>query len=198
VRSIAVTRDQKLLDGIMKHKYLIPGQAGELFFTTIENDVYREKKAAARLLSLYRKKLINRFRVPGDPFIYTASGSRYSTKMIHYLAITDVLLEIKKLLPSSSALEYEVEYHHNNVIADLYICYSNHFRGESREYFIEVELESSGNIIDKIQKYERFIENEKLIIVCKHHRVVERIRSEEYYIPVQAIDLQYIKEQWHW
>lgn len=198
MRAIARARDQKLLDGVIKHKYLIPEQAAELFFTNIKNSEYRKKKAAARLLTLHRHKLINRFRVPGDPFIYTANGSKYSTKMVHFLAITDVLLEIRKLLPSSSSFDYEIEYRHHNVVTDLYISYSNGFRGESGEYFIEVELESSGDIMEKIQKYERILEKEKLIIVCKHHRLVERIRSEDYYIPVQAIDLPYIKEQWAW
>jgi hypothetical protein len=77
---MAEVRDQKLLEGVIKHKYIMPEQAAELFFTSIKNPEYRTKKAAARLLKLYRYKLLNRFRVPGEPYIYTVTGTKYSTK----------------------------------------------------------------------------------------------------------------------
>ena len=171
MRSVAEVRDQKLLDGVMKHKYIIPEQAAELFFTTIKNKEYRDKKAAIRLLKLYQKKLVNRFRIPGDPFVYTVTGNKYSTKMIHYLAITDVLIQIIKLLPSSSVIEYEVEQDNGNVITDLYLSYRNDFRHESGQYFIEVELDSSRDILEKIPKYEDLISKEK---ISSLHKLVER------------------------
>jgi len=192
------SRDTKLLEGIEKHKYLRTDQAAELFFKDIKNKQQRARKAATRLLNLYKGKMVKRFRFPGTSFIYTTSGTRYSTKMIHYFSITDVLIEIFTKLPSQTHTDYEIEFRQENVITDLYLTYNNEFRKLSGELYIEVELENSTDILEKIAKYEILLadqDNTQLIIVCKHKRVLDRIKAHEFDIPVKAIDLRFIGEQ---
>lgn len=155
------------------------------------------KKAAARLLVLYRAKLIQRTRYPGDPYIYFVSGNRYSHKLQHYLTITDILLQIIKLAPAGSKIDYDIEVSQGDVITDLLIKYSNEFRKEKRTYCIEVELDSSGDIIEKIRKYEDLdLEDSILVIICKHRRTIDKIQSSQYIIPVRCIDLAHITDQW--
>ncbi len=193
----APTRDEKLLEGIIKHKYLRTDQAAELFFKAIKDKRQRERKASTRLLKFHQAKMVNRFRFPGTPYIYTTSGTRYSPKILHYLTITDVLLELLPLFPASTRTEYEIELRQGEIITDLYLSYKNEFRGTFGELCIEVELDSSGSIFEKIAKYETLLEDKpgRLIVVCKHRRTIDRIKAHEFDIPVQAIDLRYIREQ---
>lgn len=192
------TRNEKLLDGIIHHKYLRTDQAAELFFKTIKNEKQRNRKASTELLKLYKAKMVQRFRFPGEPYIYTCSGTKYSPKIIHYLAISDVLLETLKMLPTGSRSEYEVELRQDNVITDLYLSWKNEFRKQSGELFIEVELENSQDVTTKIAKYEDILldrPGSKLIIICKHKRTIDRIKAHDFDIPVQAIDIHYIRDQ---
>lgn len=195
---LAPTRDEKLLDGIVQHHYLRTDQAAELFFQSIKDPLQRRRKAAARLLTLYRRKQVQRFRFPGEPFIYTVSGTKYSPKILHYLAITDVLLEVLSIIPNQSRIEYEIEVRQGSSITDCIINYHNAFRGISGELHIEVELENSQDIVSRMEKYEDILEdrpNAQLLVVCKHRRTVDRLRNHDFDFPLQAIDIHYIKEQ---
>lgn len=190
-------RDLKVLEGVEKHRYLRVDQAAELYFQTVRNPDQRRKKAAARLLVLHRAKLVQRTRYPGDPYIYYIQGNRYSHKLQHYLAITDVLLQIKDLAPASSKLDYDIEVTQGNIITDLVINYRNEFRQEKKTYYVEVELNSSGDILEKIRKYEELdFDNSVLVIIHKHRRTVEKIQSNKYIIPVRCVDLARIADQW--
>lgn len=196
--NLATNRDEKLLDGIIKHKYLRSDQAAELYFQTIKNSEQRKRKAATRLLSLYKKKLVQRFRFPGDPYIYTVSGTRYSPKILHYLSVTDSLIQLLPLLPSGTRVEYEIEYNIGKSIADLYISWKNDFRKQSGEIFAEVELSGQQDIVEKIRKYEDLLfdrENAQILVIGKHKRTIDRLKADKFIIPVQAIDIRYIKEQ---
>jgi len=192
-------RDQRVLEGIEKHRYLRADQVAELYFRTIKNSDQRKKKAAARLLVLYRSKLVQRTRYPGDPFIYFARGNKYSHKLQHYLTITDVLLQILDLIPASSKVEYEVEYSlGSGIIADLVIRYSNPFRQEKKTYYIEIELDSSGSIIEKLRKYEEIeIEDSTVVVIAKHRYTIEKIQSTLFTVPIRAIDIRDIPGGWN-
>lgn len=198
--TLAQNRDEKVLDGIIKHKYLRTDQAAELYFQSIRNPEQRKRKAATRLLSLYRKRLVQRFRFPGDPFIYTVSGTRYSPKILHYLAVTDSLIQLLPLLPSSSRVEYEIEYNLGKSIADLYLTWNNEFRGQTGELFVEVELAGQQDIVEKIRKYEDLLYDRKnvmVLVICKHKRTIDRLRGDKFIMPVQAVDMRYVREQFN-
>lgn len=191
-------RDEKLLDGIIKHKYLRTDQAAELYFQSIKNPEQRKRKAATRLLSLYRKKLVQRFRFPGEPYIYTVSGTRYSPKILHYLAVTDSLIQLLPLLPPSSRVEYEIEYNMGKTITDFYVNWNNTFRAQQGEIFVEVELAGQQDVVEKIRKYEDLLFDRKnvlVLVICKHKRTIDRLRDDKFIMPVQAIDMRFIKEQ---
>lgn len=191
-------RDLRLLEGIEKHRYLRADQAAELFFQSVRNIDQRRKKAAARLLVLHRAHLVQRTRYPGDPYIYFTKGNRYSHKLRHYLAITDVLLRIRALAPASSKIEYEIEASlGSGVITDLVIRYRNEFRKAQQTYYIETELDSSGDIIEKIQKYEELdLEDSTVVVIAKHRRTQEKLQGQRFIIPVRCIDLASIETSW--
>lgn len=199
MRAVAQSRDQKLLDGIIKHKYLRTDQAAEIYFSNIKDPHQRRQKASTRLLRLYQKRLVQRFQFPGEPFIYTCSGTKYSPKIHHYMAINDVLIDLLSLVPNGSRLEYEIEHPlGENIIADLFMHYTNEFRGTQRNLCIEVELENTADIQAKITKYEEYYDDHQgieLIVICKHKRTIDRIKSRAYDLPVQAIDMRFIREQ---
>lgn len=199
MRAIAQSRDQKLLDGIIKHKYLRTDQAAEIYFSNIKDPHQRRQKASTRLLRLYQRHLVQRFQFPGEPFIYTCSGTKYSPKIHHYMAINDVLIQFLSLVPNGSRLEYEIEHPlGENITADINARYTNEFRGIRRNIYIEVELENTADIQAKITKYEEYADDHpdiELVVICKYKRTIDRIKSRGYDLPVQVIDMRFIREQ---
>jgi hypothetical protein len=163
-------------------------QIAELYFKSIKNSDQRVSKARARLLKLYRGKMVNRARYPGEAYIYFTQGKADNRKRQHYLAITDVLLQIMAHLPAGSRVDYDIEVKRGQVITDLLIRYRNEFRKEQRTYYVEVELDSSGDIENKIRAYEDIIEDGTLIVACKHRRTLERVKAGRWVIPVVACD----------
>ena len=149
----------------------------------------RRKKASGRLLKLYQHKLVNRARYPGEPYIYFIRGGKYSHKINHYLAITDVLLQIRPLVPAGSKLTYDGEVNQGDVITDLAVYYSNQFRGERLTYWFEIELDSTGDIVEKVRKYEDLDLEGSLVIAYKHPRTAAKVEQEKFGIPVQCIPL---------
>lgn len=171
-------RDMKLLEGIEKHRYLRADHAAQLYFqSTIKKPEQQQSKARERLLMLYRNKLVDRARYPNEPYIYFTKGSPRSHKMNHYLAITEVLIKIIKQLPASSKIEYDIEVQHGEVITDLVIYYKNNFRKEEFTLYVEVELDSSADIEQKIRAYEESITDGVLIVVAKHPATIKRIKE---------------------
>ena len=189
------TRDMKVLEGIEKHKYLRTDQAAELYFQAIKDPVQRVSKARTRLLMLHRQKLLKRARFPGEHFIYFTHGNTRSHKMNHYITITDIFLQLKKNFPASSNIDYDIEVKHGDIITDLVIDYKNEFREEHARYYVEVELDSSGDVEAKIRAYEEVLDQQdKLVVVCKHHRTAAKIQANKYIIPVMVCTLDTIQE----
>lgn len=182
-------RDKKLLDGIEKHRYLRTDQAAELYFQAIKKQDQRQNKARERLLMLYKNKLVDRARYPNEPYIYYIKGSPRSHKMNHYLTITEVLLKIKKQLPTGSYIQYEIESKHEGIITDLVIYYKNNFRREEKTLYIEVELSNTNDIGAKIQAYEDNIDDGVLIVVCKHLLTLRKVRETNTDLKIIATDL---------
>ncbi|MEN6349356.1 MAG: hypothetical protein ABFD08_08185 [Syntrophomonas sp.] len=188
-------RDMKILDGIELHRYMNTDQVAELYFQTIKDSGQRRKKAAARLLKLYQHKLVNRTRYPGEPYIYFVRGGKYSHKIQHYMTITDVLLQLKSLLPAGARLTYDIEVSQGDLITDLVLRFVNEFRKERSTYWIEVELESTGDIVEKVMKYEDLEQEGTLVVVYKHSRTASRLKQEQFALPVQLLPLGDIKAQ---
>lgn len=152
-RDLGRNRDVKVLDGLEKHRYLRSDQIAELYFQSIKDEGQRKKKVSERMKTMFKDGLVKRSRIGASPYIYYVEGSPYSHKMLHYLAIVDVWLEIKKHKQSGAAMYYEIEKNFGEVITDLYIEMNNQFTGEKKFYFVEVELNSSGRLEEKIKKY---------------------------------------------
>ena len=198
-----MNRDQQILEAIYKHRYLRTDHIAEMFFKTIKNKEYRQKKAAARLRALHKQKLLNRAKFPSEPYIHYIGASKFSAKMMHYLAINDVYVAATKNLPSGTVvLDYKIEYAQDNIQTDLYFLTENKFTDTTKRYYIEVELDSSASIENKIMSYEEFLmdmenenkENAHLIIVYKNKR---SLSDKQFDIPVHFINLRNI-EEWKW
>lgn len=96
-------------------------------------------------------------------------------------------------------MDYDIEVKvADDIITDLMISYRNEFRKESKIYYVEVELDSSGDIENKIRSYEEYLEDNegRLVVVCKKKRIAEKIRAGRWAIPVKVLDLAAVKEQW--
>lgn len=108
--------------------------------------------------------------------------------------------------PAGSVLRWETEVKFDDIICDLHLEYRNEFRQEKKEYFIEVELNSSGDVIQKIEKYRRLFrargregkENDRLCVLCSKIAVVVKIERAEMDIPVKAILLSDLSAGWTW
>ena len=101
------------------------------------------------------------------------------------------MLQILPQLPSGSKIDYDIEVQHGDVITDLVIHYKNEFRGETRTYYVEVELDSTGDVGRKIRAYEEIIEDDDvLLVVCKHKRTEVKILGEKHLIKVKTCLLE--------
>lgn len=205
MRATGQSRDARLLSALEKYRYMTTLQAAELYFKTIKKSDQRLKKANDRLKTLYDRGLCHRMRIPNEYFIYTLQNKGYNHKVQHYLAIVDIWIKLLQLRPSGVALYSKVESRqHHNIITDLHIEYSNEFRKERRDYFIEVELESSGDIKDKCKKYEvlewaRRDDNKPPCVLCiiyKNKSTVSEIEGLEFDIPVKCYPISL--EGWKW
>lgn len=206
MRNLAKNRDMKVLQGIEKHKYLRSDQIADMYFTTIKSRDHRIKKTAERLKKLYDKGLVQRMRFPSEPYIYHVNGSTFTHKLMHYLTIADVWLTLQEIKPAGSVLRYEVEKDFGNVITDLYIEFSNEFRGERKQMFIEIELDSSGDILDKLNKYAFLFRTRKrdnisgdvLYVLHKKKAIGDKLEGYAGNIDLKVLDIREIKSKWVW
>lgn len=122
------------------------------------------------------------------------------------MMMVDVWIYLQQLRPSGSVISCEVEVKQDNVITDLVINYKNNFRNQDKVYYIEVENESTGDIIEKIHKYESLIWQLKaedkqvgqLVIIYKKQSVKNKIESQSFEIPIKLINISEISHKWEW
>jgi len=181
-------------------------QIAEMFFTSIKKKEQRVKKTSERMKKLYARGFVKRFRYGCEPFIYTIDGVANTNKHLHYLTVVEVLIQLQKLKPVGSVLRWETEVKFDDIICDLHLEYRNEFRQEKKEYFIEVELNSSGDVMAKIDKYKRLFrarqrENKAggcLCVLCSKVAVVAKIERGDWDIPVKAVLLSDLSTGWTW
>lgn len=198
-----ISRDVKVLEGIERHKYIRSDQVAELYFQAIRNPAQRKMKANARLRKLYERKMCQRMRFPGEPYIYCVNGSRYSTKLQHYLAIVDVLISILYTIPDYIKVSYDVEKNiEDEVITDLYLTTQNSFTRETKDYYIEVQLNSSEDITEKLRKYEVLFDacevSGTLVIVSPSQSTLDKVKRYHGAIRAVCINLNRVREEWKW
>jgi len=154
---------------------------------------------------MHTRGYVQRFRFPSEPFIYTIAGNKYSTKINHYLAIVDVWRTLREIKPSGGNLCCEVERKEENIITDLYVEYTNHFTEIKKEYYIEIELDSTGDIRQKIENYEGLfwlrkakgnVEG-KLCIVYKNRRTLSKIEAYTGELKPKTLHLSEM-DTWNW
>lgn len=181
------SRDRKVLEGIEKFKYMNTNQIASLYFINIKNEYQRLQKASTRLKVMYDRGYVKRYRFPSEPYIYTLTGGKYTNRLQHYLTIVDIWIELQKIIPSGCYINCETEIKQGNVVTDLAIYFKNNFKNEHKEYYIEVEINSNSDILEKLSKYKMLLwkldldnENTKyeVIILCKHKRTINRIAKE--------------------
>lgn len=200
------SRDNKILEGLDKFHYMNTNQIASLYFQTIKNPFQRQQKASERMKKMFDRGYVSRFKFPSEPFIFTTKGNKYNTRIQHYMMMVDVWIYLQANRPSGSVISCEVEVKQANVITDLIINYKNNFRNQNKIYYIEVENESTGNIIEKIKGYESLIwqlktENQpigQLIIVYKKQSLQKKILSHTFEIPIKTIYIQNFSQQWEW
>lgn len=205
MRTTGQARDARVLLALERFRYLTTEQAGELYFQTIKDEGQRLRKASERLRKLYQRGLCYRMRVPNEYYIYSLKNTGYTHKVSHYLAIVDIWIRLLQLRPAGSALYSEVEKKQSHdIVTDLYIQYSNEWQKVKKDYFIEVELNSSGDIKDKIRKYESLAwsrSNENAcpcsLVICTNRRgLYQEIEGYEWEMPVKVYPLSL--EGWVW
>lgn len=198
------TRDNKILQGLESFKYLTTPQIAELFFQTIKNPLQRTQKTSERMKKLYSKGYINRSRFYPESYVFTLKPNKFTTHVDHYLLIVNTWLTLKRIVPASSILKYQVETKQENVITDLLVNYRNEFRNHNKIFYIEVENKSTADIADKIKQYESLawmnkMNNQpigKLIIIYSNSNKVKEYHSSD--IEIQTIPYNELSIQWHW
>ena len=197
------------MEGLETFRYMRSDQIAEMYFTTIINKSQRAKKTSERMKKLFARGFVKRFRYGCEPFIYTIDGVANTNKHLHYLTIVEVLIELQKLqknLPASSVLRWETEVKFDDIICDLHLEYRNGFRQETKEYFIEVELNSSGDVLAKIEKYRRLFRvrqrenkiNDCLCVLCSKVSVVSKIERAGIEMPLKVMLLSDLSTGWTW
>lgn len=156
---------------------------------------------------MFKKGWVQRMRFPNEPYIYTLDKPHYSHKLNHYLMLVDVWITIRDMAPGQSKLTCEPEKHFESVITDLYIEYRNDFRKESAQYFVEVELDSSNTIKDKVMRYAVTLynrqsegyRNDRLVILHKKKISPQEVTGlDRLKFDVQFIPLGELTAKWIW
>lgn len=198
-----LSRDSRLLAGLEKWRYMTTAQAAELYFKTIKNPAQRHNKARERLKKLHDRGLCYRMRIPGEHYIYSLSNKGYNHKVQHYLALVEVWLQLQTIKPSGTVLTCESEVRIDDLIIDLWVEAKNNFRNETRNYFIEVELNSSGDIKEKFFKYEALLWrrkrdfNQSGILVIATSKKLSGLSTESG-ISLKVVRLNNLAEDWQW
>lgn len=204
---LSKSRDMKVLELLEKHRYCTTWQVAQALFANIKSPKQRLEKAGYRLKVLHDHKLINRMRIPGQHYIYTVKEPKYTHLVNHYLTIMDIWLALKAMTPSGSVLRHEVEIKFDGLVCDLWVEHSNNFRGMRQEYFIEVELASSGDVVDKIKRYEGLAWMRKasgqdmgaVTVVYDNQRTAMKLMGgNTFNVDLRVIYLQDFAKQWKW
>jgi hypothetical protein len=170
------------------------------------NPEQRLKKASERLKRMYDRGYVQRFRFPSEPFIFTAKGNKYSQRIQHFLMIVDTWIALRKLKPSGSVLTCEIEIKQENVITDLVVEYRNNFRQENKIYWIEVENESTGDILEKIKSYEALAYARRvynlppgvLCIVYKKNSTMKALGNYTGECEFRVVSYKNFEREWTW
>lgn len=206
MRAVGASRDKRVLDGLEKFRYMTTPQVAELYFSNIKDMGQRNKKASERMKVMFDRGYTNRYRFPNMPLIHSLKERRYSSHVDHYLAIVGAWIIIKALRPSGSTIYSEVEYKQEGLQTDLYIEYRNEFRKERKDFFIEVEVNSNADLIEKLKRYEalewtRNIENacpSVLVFVYEKSRTLKKLEGYDGELEFNAINVTELNERWHW
>jgi len=196
----------RVMEGLEQFRYMRSDQIAELYFPTIRNKSQRIKKTSERMKKLFARGFVKRMRFGCEPYVYTIDGVSYSNKILHYLTIVDVLIQLQKIKPAGSVLRYETEIKFDDIICDLHLEYRNEFRQERKEYFIEIELNSSGDVIQKIEKYNRLFRarrrdnkiNDGLYVLCSKVSAMGKIERGNLDMPVKVLLLSDLSAGWQW
>jgi len=206
MKDYGASRDNKILEGLNKFQYMNTPQIATLYFTTIKDPFQRQQKTSERMKKMFDRGYVQRFKFPSEPFIFTTKGNKYNTRIQHYMMMVDVWISLQQLRPSGGNLTCEVEVKQDNIITDLIIHYKNNFINKDNLYYIEIENESTGDIIEKIRKYESLIwllkaDNKQignLVIVYKKQSILNKIESEKFEIPIKVINISEFSQKWIW
>ena len=200
------SRDSKILEGLNKFQYMNTPQIASLYFTNIKNPFQRKQKTSERMKKMFDRGYVNRFKFPSEPFIFTTKGNKYNTRIQHYMMMVDCWIALQQLRPSGGVLTCETEVKQDNLITDLVVHYKNNFTNKNNLYYLEIENESTGDIIEKVHKYESLTWSLKadsqqvgnLVIVYKKQAVKNKIESQQFEIPVKTIHISQFSQQWEW
>jgi len=168
-------RDKMVLQTIEKCEALTTEQIDALFFSDIKTG-YR--KAQERLLKLYKRKNLKRFRPSIDcPYIYY---TRRREQLDHRLAVNWVYVWLtKKKWHNLVWWYYEQDY--KILKCDSFAGLKNIVTGQYKFYFVEVEMDSHRRF-DKVARYNELYGEDKylnwwwveyaktfptIIVVCK-------------------------------
>lgn len=201
------SRDSKILEGLDKFHYMNTNQIAELYFKpTIADPFQRKQKTSERMKKMFDRGYVQRFRFPSEPFIFTTKGNKYNTRIQHYMMIVDCWISLQELKSSGSILSCEAESKQADIITDLVVHSKNNFRKEEKIYYLEIENESTGDIIEKVRKYEALAWEQKadnqivgqLVIVHKKQSLPKKIESQCFEIPIKLIPFLEFSQRWEW
>ena len=206
MKAVGVSRDMKVLEGLEKFRYLNTNQIAELYFANIKDPKQRTKKASERMKKMFDRGYIQRFRFPSEPYIFTTKGSKFSSKIQHFMLIADCWIMLNKIRPAGSVLNCEVKFPQGDLITDLVIEYKNNFRNEHKIYWLEVENNSSGDILEKVKKYSLLqwtMRREKqaeghLCVVAVKDSTMRQLEAYKGEVTLKAYRYQELEQEWKW
>lgn len=141
-------RDKEVLLTIEKYRALDTDQVKVLFFPS----EYGKRKAQERLLKLYQKGKINRYRAKDSPYYYYIGDK--PGMITHLLSLNWVRIWLKKTCRTWEKVHsftYEMEY--KVLRSDGFVAIKNVATGKYKFYFIE--MDRATNEFDKVKKYNK-------------------------------------------
>lgn len=151
-------RDKQILRAIEKNICLNTEQISALFFPGIKNP---QRMAQKRLLSLYKNKRVKRGRDSfAEPCYYFLD--KKPGQLDHLLNINWVYVWLLKKMQSWEELSnFDLEVAFPSCRADAFAGIKNTITGETRFYFVEMDIAESGNSFDKVANYNNLYANDE-------------------------------------
>ncbi|HBV97800.1 MAG: hypothetical protein JL50_02835 [Peptococcaceae bacterium BICA1-7] len=151
-------RDNEICRLIEKLQALDTEQVSVLIFS---GQKHGRRKAQERLKVLFDRGRLKRWRAaPESPYIYF-TGKKHG-RMDHLVALNWVYVWMVRSVKSwEEVYRWDTEQDYGVLQADAFCAIRNTVTGKLRFWFVELDRAESGNLFDKVAKYNSLYDSEK-------------------------------------